>query len=223
MNYAVLLTHWKDSLKLFHPATFSLYLLSCLNTIKLTLPSMLTYFWWVYAALAVLHIGHAPKIIGTLPNLGTNISVLLHMILLFGYIASMRPSIEPKDRAYYLSYFPRCMWAVVITYLLVGPYFLPLAALVLLFFFDTNQTPNDYALSWLRTGKAMFYLLPAALILGLGKTVINVCWYKLTYLLDGYLPGISIPLLAIIHLLNYASLTVFYIRMKHNYFHLIFE
>ncbi len=223
MNYAQLLTHWKDSLKLFDRATFSTYLLGCLNTIKLSAPLMLCYFWWAYVALVILHLGHTPKIMGALPNLSTNIAVLLHITLLFAYIASMRPSIEPKDTAYYLTYFPRTMWAVVLTYLLVGPYFLPLAGLVLLFFFDSNQTVMDYTLSLKRTGKALFYLLPAALILALGKTVLNITWYKLSYLLDGYLPGISIPLLAMIHLANYASLTVFYIRLKHTYFHLIFE
>lgn len=223
MNYTVLVTHWKDSLKLFHRATFSLYLLSCLNTIKLALFPLLKYFWWAFVALIVLHIGHAPKIDGAIPNLGTNLTVLLHIILLFAYIASMRPSIEPKNGAYFLSYFPRCMWAVALTYLFVGPYLLPLAALVLLFFFDTDQSISDYGHAWRRTGKAMFYLLPAAIVLAIGKVLLNVAWYKLACIIDGYVPGIEIPLLAIIHLLNYASLTVFYIRMKHNLFQLIFE
>ncbi|MBM3893582.1 hypothetical protein FJ365_04250 [Candidatus Dependentiae bacterium] len=223
MNYAVLLTQWKDSLKLFHRATFSLYMLGCLNTIKLAVPYMFTYFWWAFIGLIVLHIGHAPKIDGAIPNLGTNITVLLHIILLFAYISCMRPSIEQKNGSYFASYFPRCMWAVALTYLLVGPYLLPLAALVLLFFFDTNQSLNDYGHSWRRACKAMFYLLPATIILAIGKVILNVVWYKLAHGLDAYIPGIQIPLLAIIHLLNYASLTVFYIRMKHNYFHLIFE
>ncbi len=223
MNYAVLLTHWKDSLKLFHRATFSLYLLGCLNTIKLATPCILRYFWWAFVALTVLHIGNAPRINGTLPNFGTNISILLHIILLFAYVTSMRPSIEQKDSDYYLAYLPRSIWAVALTYLLLGPYLLPLATLVLLFFFDTNQTINDYRVSLQRTGKALFYLLPAVIILALGTTALNICWYKLAYTLDAYIPGIFIPLLAIIHMINCASLTVFYIRMKHNYFHLIFE
>jgi hypothetical protein len=223
MKCAMLLTHWQDSLKLFQRATFSTYLLSCLNTIKISAPYMLIYFWWAYAGLLLLHIGKVPSMVGALPNLGASITVILHIVLLFGYIATMRSSIEPKGKAYYLAQLEKTLWAVAVSYLLVGPYFLPLVGLVLLFFFDSTHTGQDYLRSWQRTAKAFFYLLPAALILGIGKTIINICWYKITYILDAYLPGISIPLLAIIHFVNYASLTVFYLRLKHTYFNLIFE
>lgn len=222
MNYNALVAQWKDSLKLFHKANLSLYFLGCLNTMKLSGTLMVKYFWWAFLALACLHIGHLPKIHGAIPNLATNLTILLHIILLFAYIMSMRPSIEPKAPNYYLAYVP-ALWAVAVTYLLVGPYLLPLAAIVLLFFFDSSLGLADYGAAWIRTGKLFFYLLPAIAIVMTAKIILNVIWYWATYKLDAFLPGISIPLLALIHLFNYASLTVFYIRAKHNHFNLIFE
>ncbi len=183
---------------------------------------MLKHFWWAYVLLAALHISHLPKINGVIPNLATNATILLHVILLFGYILSMRPSIEPKNRDYYLGYLPG-IWAVAITYLLVQPYFLSLAAIVLLFFFDSSLRIQDYGLALIRSGKLFFYLFPAVLAIATAKIIINICWYWLTYKIDALIPGASIPLLALIHLLNYASVTVFYIRAKHNHFNLIFE
>jgi len=222
MDTKKLLVYWKESLKLFEPANLSLYLLGCLNTVKLSASIILRYFWWVFFILVILHAGHLPKIYGGLPNLGTNITVLLHIIMLFGYVMTMRPSIEPKEAAYYLAYVPG-IWGVGLTYLLVGPYLLPLAALVLLFFFDTALGLKDYALSWIRAGKLLFYFLPAVGIIALAKLLLNICWYWFAYRMDAFVPGLSIPLLAVIHMINYASLTVFYLRVKHNHFNLIFE
>lgn len=222
MTHTALLAQWKDSLKLFHKANLTLYILGCLNTAKLAGWLMIKHFWWAYVILISLHIGHLPKIHGAIPNLATNATILLHILLLFGYLLSMRPSIEPKTSQYYTSYLAG-LWAVAASYLLVQQYLLPVAAIVLLFFFDSTLTLRDYVASWQRTGKLVFYLLPAVGIISIAKLIFNICFYWLAYKIDILLPGISIPLLALLHLLNYASVTVFYIRAKHNHFNLIFE
>ena len=274
MNCTTLLTHWKDSLKLFHRATFSLYLLGCLNTIKLALPSLLKYFWWAFAGLIAVRIWGTPRTVGEITLLhmqvGVYIRILLQTILLYAYIMSMRPSIEPKNGTYYLSYVIKTFWAVALTYflqsvsifatdVLVLKYSFPFIILTLLFFFESKLTsfskifwvvtvtlwllhgyfppfvsvggimlmiflmPKDYWLSWFKTVKTIWYLFPAVLILFFGNIILSFYGYQLAYALDFYIHGLLVPVLAIVHLLNYASLTVFYVRIKHNYFHLIFE
>lgn len=212
---------WKDSLKLFHPAALSLYVLGCLNVFVQSLKLSAMYFSWVVALLIALHIWGPQALDGVFHSFAMRITDLLQIILLYGFIMSVRPSQEPKELAYYRAYAP-WIWGPALLYLAAFPFTLPLIALVLLFFFDGTNSLDGIWLASKRTGKAIYYFFPAFLIIASIKIALNLTITAGAHMLGAYIPGISVIIISLLHLLNYATLTVWYIRIKHNHFSLVF-
>ena len=219
---STVLQNWKDSLKLFQPATLTLYLLGCLNVFVQSLRLVVTYFSWVIAPLIVLHIWGPHSLDGVFHSFGMRLTDLLQIILLYGFIMSVRPSQEPKDLNYYRTYAP-WIWGPALLYLAAFSFMLPLVALALLFFFDGTNSLDGIWLAFKRIVKAIGYFFPAFLIIASIIVTINLIITAGAHWLGSYIPGIGVIIISLLHLLNYATLTVWYIRIKHNHFSLVFE
>lgn len=96
-------THWPTSLKLFQPANLKLFALGTMATVKNAAPIFMRYFWWAIVLQIVVTIS-IPTHTKLLAMLVSALCMLCNTIILYGMIMSTRPSLEIKNCAYFRKY-----------------------------------------------------------------------------------------------------------------------
>jgi hypothetical protein len=178
------------------------------------------------------------------------VGVISVVILWYLIILATRPSLEPKTRDYFKVYF-RGWWSILLLMLLVpgsnlaGIVSVPLITTITLFFLDTDLSPDAFAASFVRGTKALVYFLPGFIAIFftgmlcflLGVTVsLGASWlanWLLTMLLGqasngalilssvitvGFITCVVVSMVVLFA----ASLTVYYVKMKHEHQDLFF-
>jgi len=196
-NHMYLLQSWKESLTIFIPKNFKLFLLVTLKSLLETTKTFFRYFWW----LIVLELGGPPLLnmlgvftkmpSGDVANIVAFLTVFAQTITLFCLYLIARPSVAKKDYAYFkhYSYYVAivffiafvCSLVVQMSLLyarvLLGSLLVPLLFLVmlpsalgaffLLFWFDSDGTIKNLFYSFVRSIKMVLYNYPFCLIASL--------------------------------------------------------
>ncbi|MEX0849719.1 MAG: hypothetical protein WD055_05810 [Candidatus Dependentiae bacterium] len=114
----LLLRSWKDSLALFIPKNFKLFLLVSLKTAMETYGNLLYYFWWLILLVFVFEIGcYYPECILLGPAWYLIDSVLI-VCLAFSLLMLVRPSVQPKGFHYFEEHAKKTAIGFVVLYFL---------------------------------------------------------------------------------------------------------
>jgi hypothetical protein len=171
MESKTISTCWRDSLAYFKKDNLKLYLLGSLGTWQRALNILVHRFWWLFIAwfswlgFLVWHSGIeglTTMFPGSLVKLTTGIIItwFLQAAIYYVIIMAIRPSLEPKDYAYFIKYAYN-FWLFFISGIFASNILvLSLIALPLLFFLDSDQSAKSLYLSLIRGIKAMVYFLP---------------------------------------------------------------
>ncbi len=197
----LLLRSWKESLLIYIPKNFKLFLLVTIKSALQTYGYLIYHFWWLFLLIVLVDTGcYYPECL--LPG---SLWVLLNMFLkaLFLLIVFMlsRPSVSLKNIHYILEklysfglgalvlYLFFYMVSTIIKYIVVGLVMMPIFVCSLLFYLDTAGLLQD-VLSSLWRGVKMylfntpFFLLSAIVVLGIWYqvTLLSVYWKYLFFL-----------------------------------------
>jgi hypothetical protein len=234
MDLSSLTVRWKESLDIFQRANLKLFVLAILNNFMRSGMLLVQRFWWLLvlwlaAAWISLAIGTSSYaflvFLAPLPNF------IIRTLILYVMIMTVRPSMEAKDYGYYWKYFT-CLWAVVLLNLFYKEsFFIPLLVPTLLFFLDSDQSPLSLINSVAKTLKMILFFLPVLTIITLVIALLNVPTYFFAHLtLDlghAWAQSFTFTALLIVQdillLLSLSVITVYYVKLKHSHFNLLFE
>jgi len=175
------------------------------------------------------------------------LSLIAPIILSYLAIMTTRPSLEAKNYNYFIKYltyiWPLILYFIAAKYLPIiyrGPLSILFIALSYFFFFDSSYSPLSLLASLYRSLKLSFFFFPAYLIL---SGLLFVTSYPFEYLMlmsFGLYDPIRMaspfnkPLILLVYLLIvfvinmtysllvYSAISVFYTKLKHKYYNLLF-
>lgn len=230
MDIKTIPVYWKKSLEFFKKDNLKIYLLLTLNTWIRSIKILVRNFWWLFVIDLVC--------IWILPQTPNALSVALNTLLLYATIMTARPSLEAKDFSYYLKYL-RGIWVVLLIFALaysLGNLCAFLVFPVVFFFFDSNLSPWSFFKACKQSFKALACFTPifgALLILpilcALLWTLLVMAIFSSPSTLFQFVP-FRMVVLALLYLffdalviMNIASLSVLYTKLKHENFNLLFQ
>lgn len=229
MQVSTLRNSWKESLELFHKTNIKLFCLGMLNNWTISLKILIRFFWWLFLGGLILFTIPSTEY----PLVAKFITISLEIILLYVMIMTVRPSLEAKNYSYYSRYL-----MVLIPILLFMPLiylsslFIPLIALCLLFYVDSTLSPKGFCKALVQTGKAFLNFLPATSIIfiiaslfaALGSYIYDImCTASLHWLLMALIKCFGLCIKTALILLCLSTITIYYIKIKHAHFKLLFE
>ena len=244
---------WLESLQIFKPANFKLFLLVTLKSIVETYKTLFTKFWWVLLGFVAMDYGSGYVYANYPAYLGTYflLMVLLAIFILYVLFLVARPSVQQKNwqyiwnyRKHFLFFLLMCLLVAVLfqNQLFWGHLFLigvtfgvsPLFIVTTCFLLDSNGSVRSSILSIWRGIKFCIFNYPFCL---LGLLALHCLLYVLS-LLFAYIFYILSMLLAALMIdggvsLRYGNVIFwpipicffmnFYIKRLHEQFELYFE
>ena len=177
---------WKNSLTLFYPTNFKLFILITIKSIIEAYKIIIHYWWW----LAVL-IGGTNLFWWNNTKFFDFLSIAFYCLFIFAFSLATRPSVARKNIAYFRSYFIlffptlagflsiKLLGILLIEiigikmsqrqsiYLLIKSFSYATQVFFIFFFLDSNHTGKQLLQSLLRSVKMTIYNYPICLIFGL--------------------------------------------------------
>ena len=220
---------WVDSVSLLKPKHLKLFVLVTLKSIIDVYKIVAKYWWWLFAIIIGCYV--VPYVLTDSIAMyvhAERISQWSYQILLFATIVATRPSLFPKDCAYFRSnmiyflgvalplvFFPYSFWPVAIS---------PFYFFTLLFFLDSEKKLyrgmfNDLLVSVFNAIKMTIYNYPLLVIIGLGLYMPIFCVYNYVLfapLLHNVIGAFLLP----ITVCTYANI---YVKKLHDQFDLYFK
>lgn len=102
-RFGSFLRYWQESLQLFLPQNFKLFLLVTLNATVQVYTTFARYFWWLYIVTCALTVMAATSAHLAI-HYGAN---ALWFACIFALFLTVRPSVQLKNYSYYCSFLPR--------------------------------------------------------------------------------------------------------------------
>lgn len=187
----LLLRSWKESLLIYIPKNFKLFLLVTIKSALQTYGYLIYHFWWLLLLVILVDTGcYYPECL--LPgSLWVFANMFLKALSLFIIFMLSRPSVSLKNIHYIVEKLPNFGLGFLLFYiffyivvaafkvLIVGLIMVPILICSLLFYLDTAGSLEDVVLSLWRGIKMYlfnfpFFLLSAIVVLGI--------WYQVTLL-----------------------------------------
>lgn len=186
----LLLRSWKESLLIYIPKNFKLFLLVTIKSAMQTYGYVIYHFWWLFLLMVLVDTGcYYPECL--LPG---SLWVLLNMLVkgLFLLIIFMlsRPSISLKNIHYIIEQLYRFGLGFLLLYMffymimplinmmIIGLVIMPIFICTLLFYLDTAGSLGDIGWSLWRGIKMYLFNLPFFL---LSAAVVSIIWYQLSF------------------------------------------
>lgn len=220
---------WVDSVSLLKPKNLKLFVLVTLKSILDAYKVLAKYWWWLFAIIIGCFV--APYVWADSIDVylqAERISQWAYQLLLFAAIVATRPSLFPKDCAYFRSNMIYFLGVAGLLFIL--PYgfwptaFAPFYFLVVLFFLDSEKklrmgTFNDIFLSIFNAIKMLVYNYPLLVVIGLILFAPVLCVYN--YVL--FAPLLHNVLGALLLPITVCTYTNIYIKKLHDQFDLYFK
>ncbi len=214
MNFDLLLSTWRDSLALFSWSQIKLCLLGTVATWLRSMTIMFRLFWWLIVGLFAL---------GYWCPFGWSrfVVFMMWLVLLYLIMLSVRPSLERKDYFYFGHYILR-IWAIGVVLILFKYCGVTQILLAwLLFYFDSNGSLNAVVSTLKATFKMYLFFLPFFAVLSLVAFILGYFYSWLMGFFD--IPLLKTFFSLVISLFVCSVLSVYYIKLKHQHYKLIFE
>jgi hypothetical protein len=234
MNIKLIMQTWSDSLKLLTPESLRHFGLGSLNLLIRGFKSLAqTYILIVPIFIAIiaalLHVG-----LFTTPLARSFPLIITMFCLLQLAVMSVRPSVKIKNSEYYLTEDDTGDYMRINRLLITIPTALacwfvpfigiPLMSLLLLIFHDTQHNSLAIGLNIFKQfAKTCVYLAPALIVILLPLTILNSATKLAIALLDSAIPGSWVVFYFLLLMINSSVMTVFYVKIKHGYYQLIFS
>ncbi|MBY0352802.1 hypothetical protein K2W90_00380 [Candidatus Babeliales bacterium] len=171
MFFDVVKSHWKESFDFFKWQNLRLMMLASLNNFRRALVIFAKELWgfvFLLFCFQVLDINvllfHIRDQLGIINFLAVNCLKIATVVGFFFFLLSVRPSVELKDRSYFLKYLPR-VWGAALLALVTPAYALPFLVVSVLFFIDLRDNAPSLLLAVKNSFKFCFHFFPS--ILGL--------------------------------------------------------
>jgi hypothetical protein len=185
----LLLRSWKESLLIYIPKNFKLFLLVTLKSAMQTYGYLIYHFWWLFLLVVLVDTGcHYPECL--LPgSLWLFLSMFIKALFLLVVFMLSRPSVELKSGHYIIEQLSKFGLGSLLLYiffyilvtlikvLIVGLVVIPIFVCILLFYLDTSGSLEDICLSLWRGIKMYLFNLPFFL---LSAMVVSVIWYQVS-------------------------------------------
>lgn len=211
---------WKTSLQIFtHCDQRRNFVLGSLNLLRKGVITLVTKFWWFALTLILFYVLPLPEIVRLV------MSIILEPLLFSLVLISIRPSIEPKNYRYYLSYWKIFALALVITALVpIHFLFIPTKILFFLLLADSDQSPNDIVQSLLKACKITLYTLPSLALLLLPLIILQCVALFILFHPNfaSFLTYVFLHTIISCFFLN-AVYTTLYVKLKHEQYNLFFK
>lgn len=197
-----------------------IFCLASLNIFVRSLVLLARKFWWLWGTWIFGIIIFSRYFSMPTPEWFTAIFASIGSYLM---LATVRSSIERKDLLYFMNYFI-FSWPIFLywTILHVQSYSSIersitdcIMALVLFFFLDTTATPLSLARAIRRTVVIFLRFLPSFVLL---CTLLTLVTWPLNLALD----FLRCPCVFVVQLFSFAILSVYYIKLKHKHYNLLF-
>lgn len=226
---------WVDSVSLLKPKHLKLFTLVTLKSILDAYKVLAKYWWWLFAIIIGCFV---------VPYVWTDsiyvyvqaerISQWAYQILLFAALVATRPSLFPKDCAYFRSNMPyfliQAVFIVFASYIYWPTAVAPAYFFGVLFFLDSGKniffydnkvymTNNDLLMSWWRAFLMVIYNYPLLV-------VINLFFYAPVYGVYSYVffaPLLHNVIGAFLLPITVCTYTNIYIKKLHDQFDLYFK
>lgn len=197
-----------------------IFCLASLNIFVRSLAILSRKFWWLWSTW-----GLGIIIFSRYFSMPTPIWFTTTFAALGSYciLTTVRSSLERKDFFYFMNYFV-FSWPIFLYWTVVHVHtsmFIEksmcdfLMALILFFFLDSTASPLALGKAIRRTIILCFYFFPSLVLLCIALIV-------LTWPLYWVLSFLGFPCVFITQLIYYAALSVYYIKLKHKHYNLLF-
>lgn len=226
---------WVDSISLLKPKHLKLFVLVTLKSIIDAYTVLAKYWWWLFAIIIACFV--VPYVWADSINVflqAERISHWAYQILLFAALVATRPSLFPKDCAYFRSnmiyFLVQAVFLVFLSYSFWPSAVTPAYFFGVLFFLDSGKnilfydnkmymTNNDLLMSWWRAFLMVVYNYPLLVTVGL-------VFYLPVYVVYSYV--LFAPLLhniigAFLLPITVCTYTNIYIKKLHDQFDLYFK
>lgn len=185
-----LLSAWKQSLLLFEPKNFKLFVLVTFKTMWEGVKILLSW-WWIFVLLHYALLKFFPySIVSEVKNKSLLIRYLNHFIVIISillFCLAVRPSIKKKN-LYYLKDYLLPLIIIIIAYdlfylimsymgkfaMLIGDIFFPAMLFFSFFLFDQKNIIKGTFYSFISAVKMVIYNLPLVLILSFIGALLRV-------------------------------------------------
>ena len=221
-----ILQSWQESLSLFKPSNFKLFLLVSIRAFGLALKTLFLYWGWL-----ILFFWTYDYVIPESISQQLNIDSVLRSILLFLFICCLRPTTPLKNAEYFAKMFGK-FWYVIL--IIIGLYWLDsklpdlniivdssvylcfslVLTLFLLFMVDSDGSIKSVLLSLYRSVKMLVYNLPWFLIIALVFTILEILELGISM----YVAQFSDSLAVIVHNLLQGVFYGFHITLLANFY-----
>lgn len=232
MNTDSLFARWDESLDLFKKSNLKLFCLGVLNNwiraIKtFGLRFIALYALWVMLACASLTLFTSFNLLFFILPV---VTFLVRGLIVYIMVMTTRASLEQKNYRYYIKYLPFAWVAIGVNLFIDSWIFLPVLILILLFFLDSQNSIMSLLVAWMRTLKTTLSFLPAISILTFVIGLLSLVQsFPFNFIADSssFMQLISLMLVLLLQdmlfLLMISIITVYYIKVKHAHFTLLFE
>ena len=232
-------TKWKESLEIFKPKNFKLFLLASLNNFRRSLKTIFSYFFWPISIIVFLlfisflalfnfnKIGFIQS--GTLKSF-VSISYFILLIplslyfILYQFLVT-RASIENKNYSYFLKYTNKIVgiFFISLIFLLLSlPFSIffnlklsVLFSIAIFFFLDSKNSFVSIFASTINALTLSIYNLPVILTLTFISLGLEYTFFKMLNSHMVILHILSYPMLAILSLLLLSMISIYYTKIKH--------
>ena len=217
---------WRDSVSLLKPKNLKLFVLVTLKSIIDTYKVLFFYWWWLLVIIIGCFIEPYIWAMNSVTYAYLEIiSFFAYQMLLFACLLATRPSLMPKDCAYFRShtvYFAPIALILAFFPMLVWPNSLSLLYLLMVLFFldsDKKILSKDWLLALWNSFIMFIYNYPLFFIVGIFFYAPVYCFYSyvyLTLLMANIIGALLIPIAV-------CAYTNIYIKKLHDQFDLYFK
>ena len=226
---------WVDSVSLLKPKHLKLFALVTLKSIIDAYKVLANYWWWLFAI--IIGCFAVPYVLTDGVDVyvqAERVSQWAYQVLLFAALVATRPSLFPKDCAYFRSnmpyFFIQAVFLVFVSYSFWPSAITPAYFFGVLFFLDSGKniffydnkiriTNNDILMSWWRAFLMAVYNYPLLVIVG-------VAFYLPVYVVYSYIsfaPLLHNVIGAFLLPITVCTYTNIYIKKLHDQFDLYFK
>jgi hypothetical protein len=184
----LLMRSWKESLLIYIPKNFRLFLLVTIKSAMQTYGYLIYHFWWLFLLLVLVDVGcYYPECL--LPgSLWVLFNTLIRGIFVLVIFMLSRPSVPLKNIDYIIEQFMRFGLGFLLLYISFYMFFpwvhmlmtslilMPIFICALLFYLDSAGSLEDISMSLWRGVKMYLFNLPFFLI---AATIVYIVWHNL--------------------------------------------
>jgi hypothetical protein len=225
MNIQSIFICWQKSLESIKKDNLKMFLLGTLATTLRSAKTLGLLFGWLFAAIWTIQgflAQHQSLIVVSL------LMVIVHIPLIYAMLLTVRPSLETKNYDYYRAYLPSIFALIGLKLILSKALLLLIGVLPLLFFLDSDLSFPAFFKSIERGVKALVYFFPSFIITAVFYIILHASITSLSIFISHVWSAwliyvIFFAIEDILLLLAISAFTVYYTKLKHEHFDLLFS